>query len=73
VWTWRQKYQGDIYRLLDPGLRPNPLWASLQQRRARGDVLFTHLSPQSVEVGLDADLKVLAQVFTDLFVAAGTG
>jgi hypothetical protein len=73
VWTWRQKYQGDIYRLLDPGLQPNPLWTSLQQRRARGDVLFTHMSPQSVEVGLDADLKVLAQVFTDLFVAAGTG
>jgi hypothetical protein len=73
VWTWRQKYQGDIYRLLDPGLQPNSLWASLQQRRARGDVLFTHLSPQSVEVGLDTDLKVLSQVFTDLFVAAGTG
>ncbi len=73
VWTWRQKYQGDIYRLLDPGLQPNSLWASLQQRRASGAVLFTHLSPQSVEVGLDADLKVLSEVFTDLFVAAGTG
>ncbi|MFL6074072.1 MAG: hypothetical protein ACJ73S_11815 [Mycobacteriales bacterium] len=73
VWTWRQAYQGKEYRLLDPGLRPNALWTALRARRAGGDVLFTHFSPSSVEVGLDADLAVLAQVFTDVFVAAGTG
>jgi hypothetical protein len=73
VWTWRQLYEGEIYRLLDPGLRTNSLWAALVQRRAQGAVFFTHLSPKSLEVGLDADLKVLATVFTDLFVAAGTG
>jgi hypothetical protein len=73
VWTWRQKYQGDVYRLLDPGLQRNTLWEQLRQRRVKGAVLFTHLSPQSIEVGLDADLKVLSEVVTDLFVAAGTG
>jgi hypothetical protein len=73
VWTWRQLYQGDIYRLLDPGLRTNALWDALLQRRAHGAVLFTHLSPASLEVDLDTDLKVLSTVFTDLFVAAGTG
>jgi len=73
VWTWRQVYQGQVYRLLDPGLERNALWVALVERRARGAVLFTHLSPRSVEVGLDADLKVIAEVFTDLFVAAGTG
>jgi len=35
--------------------------------------LFTHLSPQSLEVGLEPDLAVVATAFTDLFVAAGTG
>jgi hypothetical protein len=73
VWTWRQMYQGQVYRLLDPGLKPNALWNALVTRRANGAVLFTHLSPSSLEVGLDADLRLLAQVFTDLFVAAGTG
>jgi hypothetical protein len=73
VWTWHQQYQGDMYRLLDPGLRSNALWDGLVLRRSAGAELFTHLSPQSLEVGLDADLAVLAQVFTDLFVAAGTG
>lgn len=73
VWTWRQLYEGQIRRLLDPGLRPNTLWQGLRERRAAGAVLFTHFTPSSVEVGLDADLAVLASVFTDVFIAAGTG
>lgn len=73
VWTWRQTYQGQVVRLLDPGLGDNALWAGLRQRRAAGAVLFTHFTPSSLEVGLDADLDVLSQVFTDVFVAAGTG
>jgi hypothetical protein len=73
VWTWRQKYQGDINRLLDPELKPNVLWEQLMMRRAHGAKLFTHLSPHSLEVGLDADLSVLAEVFAAVFIAAGTG
>lgn len=73
VWTWRQLYQGQIYRLLNPGLRENELWLALVKRHAAGARLFTHLSPHSLEVGLDTDLRELAHAFTDLFVAAGTG
>jgi len=73
VWTWHQLYQGQINRLLDPGLRSNALWQGLRQRRADGAVLFTHFTPSSVEVSLDAGLAAIASVFTDVFVAAGTG
>jgi hypothetical protein len=73
VWTWRQKYKGALYRLMDPGLKDNALWDALRQRRAAGAQLFTHMSPQSVEVGLAPDLAALSQVFTDVFMAAGTG
>ncbi len=73
VWTWRQRYQGHMYRLLDPGLRANALWDGLVARHDAGAALFTHFSPNSVEVGLGADLRVLATAFTDVFVAAGTG
>lgn len=73
VWTWRQDYEGQVRRLLDPGLHPNALWLGLRERRAGGAVLFTHFTPSSVEVGLDADLAALASVFTDVFIAAGTG
>jgi hypothetical protein len=73
VWTWRQRYQGQIYRLLDPGLRVNALWRALVTRHDAGARLFTHLSPHSVEIGLSTDLRMLAGAFTDLFVAAGTG
>ncbi|MEU7872911.1 hypothetical protein [Dactylosporangium sp. NPDC049140] len=73
VWTWRQQYQGETYRLLDPGLRSNALWEGLLQRRAAGARLFTHLSPSSLETDLQTDLAMLAKVFTDVFLAAGTG
>jgi hypothetical protein len=72
VWTWHQQYEGAIYRLMNPGLRPNALWDGLQQRRAH-DVLFTHMSPHSVESGVNADLAVIATIFTDVFLPAGTG
>lgn len=73
IWAWRQNYQNDIYRLADPGLKTNALWDALRDRHAAGAVLFTHFSPHSVEVGLEADLDMIATVFTDVFVAAGTG
>jgi hypothetical protein len=73
IWTWHQKYEGAMYRLLNPGLKPNALWTALKQQRRAHDVLFTHLSPTSVEGGLKPDLAVIATVFTDIFLAAGTG
>lgn len=73
IWTWRQGYGGQTMRLLDPGLRPNRLWAELRARKARGDQLFTHFTPTSTELGISQDLDVLAQVFADVLVAAGTG
>ncbi len=73
IWTWRQRYKGDIYRLADPGAKPNALWQALQARRAAGAHLVTHISPHSVETDLQADLKMISTVFTDVFVAAGTG
>jgi hypothetical protein len=73
IWTWRQLLKNEIYRLPDPGLRPNELWRGLLRQRKAGAVLFTHLSPHSLEVGLGPDLDMIATVFTDLFVAAGTG
>lgn len=72
VWTWRQTYQGQVVRLMDPGLQPNPLWNGL---RARGQdaLLFTHFTPSSVERGLHEDMEVLSEVFSGVFVAAGLG
>jgi hypothetical protein len=73
VWTWRQQYEGSVYRLADPGLQGNALWSSLVARRARGDLLLTHFSPSSVEDDVAADLDMVSQVFGGVFVATGTG
>jgi hypothetical protein len=73
VWTWRQQYQGAVYRLADPGLQTNALWSNLVARRTQGDLLFTHFSPSSVEGGVAADLDMISQAFGGVFMATGTG
>jgi len=73
VWTWHQEYDGTVYQLVNPGLRPNALWAGLVRRHRAHDVLFTHMSPHSLESGLRTDLAAIATAFTDIFLPAGTG
>jgi hypothetical protein len=73
VWTWRQHYEGKVFHLTDPGLRPNHLWRGLLDRRARGARLFTHFDPTIVDRGLDADLDVIKTVFSDIYVMPGLG
>jgi hypothetical protein len=73
VWTWRQPYQGSVFRIADPGLQSNALWSSLVTRRQRGDLLFTHFSPSSVETDVTRDLDMISQAFGGVFVATGTG
>jgi hypothetical protein len=73
IWTWHQEYDGAMYQLMNPGMRPNALWAQLEQQHRAGHVLFTHMSPHSVESGVDQDLAKIATVFADIFLPAGTG
>jgi hypothetical protein len=73
VWTWRQTYQGQIVRLMNPGLVDNPLWDGLRLRRQGGEKLWTHMTPSSLEIGLSRDVTEMTQVMSAVFVAAGTG
>jgi hypothetical protein len=73
IWTWRQVYQGQVVRLMNPGLADNALWAALLSRRQQGADLWTHMTPSSLEIGLSADVGAMTQVMSTVFVAAGTG
>jgi hypothetical protein len=73
IWTWHQEYLGQIYQLMNPGLQGNALWSGLAQLRRDSVVLFTHMSPHSVESDVSTDLTQIASVFTDVFLPAGTG
>jgi hypothetical protein len=73
IWAWHQYYAGQMYSLMNPGMQPNALWDQLERLRQAGDVLFTHFSPHSVESGVKSDLAMIATVFTDVFLPAGTG
>jgi len=73
VWTWRQEYDGQTVRLVDPGLRPNPLWQALLAARRAGVFMTTTFTPSSVEKSPEVDARMIAQVFQGVYVAAGTG
>ena len=76
VWTWRQPYSGSTVSLLDGALRPNRLWTGLRQRHDAGAELFTHMTPSAMPIdaaGIARECAVVAQVFSAVFVAAGTG
>jgi hypothetical protein len=73
IWAWRQQYHGSVWRLMDPGMRPNPLWIALKARHDDGVPMYTHFTPSSVETNVAGDLRTVATVFTDVIIAAGTG
>jgi hypothetical protein len=76
VWTWRQKYEGKTVGLLNADLSPNPLWAALLVQRGHGVRLFTHMTPSAMPAdpqAADRECALAAEVFSAVFVAAGTG
>jgi hypothetical protein len=73
VWTWAQHYKGTTYALLDAQLTANPLWTGMQQRHRTGVRLLTNFTPSLTLSSVDTDLARLATVFTDVFIATGTG
>ncbi|NUR17570.1 MAG: hypothetical protein HOQ13_14855, partial [Dermatophilaceae bacterium] len=73
IWTWSQPYHGGTFTLTDPGLAPNALSRALLDRRRRGVELWTHMTPSSLQVGLEQDVAAAASIFSGVLVASGTG
>jgi hypothetical protein len=73
IWTWSQPYQHETYQLTDPGLADNALIAALQSRRAKGAHLWTHMSPSSLQRGVEQDVTAATAIFDAVLVASGTG
>lgn len=76
IWTWRQRYQGKSFSLFGDRPTHNPLWAPLMAQRARGVRLFTHMTPSTLPTApraLARECNLAARIFSDVFVAAGTG
>jgi len=73
IWTWSQPYKGGTYQLTDPGLGSNALMAALDARRAKGVQLWTHMTPSSLQRGLDQDVSAAVRTFGTILVASGTG
>jgi hypothetical protein len=73
IWTWSQPYKGGTFTLTDPKLAPNALTRALLDRRRRGVELWTHMTPSSLQVGLEQDVTAAVTIFSGVLVASGTG
>ncbi|MGA9347098.1 MAG: hypothetical protein WBV37_18505 [Nocardioidaceae bacterium] len=73
IWTWRQTYDGETVSLLADGSETNPLWQQLLERRRHGYSFITHMTPSSMAGSWVRSCDLAAQVFGQVFVAAGTG
>jgi hypothetical protein len=73
IWTWSQPYKGGTYQLTDPGITDNPLMAALRSRHTKGAHLWTHMSPSSLQRGIEPDVAAATSVFDAVLVASGTG
>jgi hypothetical protein len=76
IWTWRQPYEGQTVSLLPADLASNPLWAALKTNAEEGDQFLTHMTPSAMatpRADWPAECDRVAEVFSSVFVAAGTG
>jgi hypothetical protein len=76
IWTWRQKYKDQTVSLFGNDPTRNPLWKALLAERSQGVSLFTHMTPSALPTSpaqLATEIALASQIFTDVFVAAGTG
>lgn len=73
IWTWAQRYQGQVVTLTDPGGQPNALTLALQERRRKGAQLWTHMTPSLFQVDRAHDVSAVARQFDVVITAAGTG
>lgn len=76
IWTWRQNYAQGTAAILGPDLAPNALWTGLRERADKGVRLATHVTPSAMPEDprrLAHECDLLAEVFSAVYVAAGTG
>jgi len=75
VWSWSTIWGKSSLpvHLMSPNYTTNALWTALLDRHKRGDKLYVHYTPTHSEGSLDGDMSHIAQAFTGVFCAAGTG
>ncbi|HET7389162.1 MAG TPA: hypothetical protein VFJ19_21140 [Nocardioidaceae bacterium] len=76
IWAWRQVTDDQPHSLLAPDDASNPLWRQLARAHADGTRLFTHMRSSTMPLNRHAyrhECDLAAGVFSDVFVAAGTG
>ncbi|MBB2749199.1 UNVERIFIED_ORG: hypothetical protein FHR35_009112 [Microbispora rosea subsp. rosea] len=66
LWTWRQTWNGDAWRLADQDVTRNQVWDALRVRKGLKRVGIVY-NPREPERGLSDDLKAIADVATEIY------
>jgi hypothetical protein len=76
TWAFSQKYakspSGTVSQM-SPGSQSNALWEAFKAEKAKNVNLFTHYTPSTPMGTVQQDMDNIAQAFTGVFCAAGTG
>ncbi|SDI05788.1 hypothetical protein SAMN05421505_13223 [Sinosporangium album] len=67
LWTWRQTWDGNTWRLMNGGIERNAVWNSLRARKALRAVGVS-FNPGEVENGIADDLKAIADVASQVYI-----
>ncbi|WP_219510883.1 hypothetical protein [Nonomuraea ceibae] len=67
LWTLRQTFNGQTWRLTDAGLQRNPIWNALRTRNATRALSITY-NPREPESNVGDDIKVIADIASAIFI-----
>ncbi|GII95713.1 hypothetical protein [Sinosporangium siamense] len=67
LWTWRQTWDNNTWRLMNEGIERNAVWNSLRARKALRSVGIS-FNPAEVERSVADDLKAIADVAGQVYV-----
>ncbi|WP_188197520.1 hypothetical protein [Nonomuraea sp. SYSU D8015] len=67
LWTWRQSFAGQTWRLTDSGGQPNAIWEELRKRQNL-IALSVAYNPREPETSIQDDIRAISAIASAVFV-----
>ncbi|MEU6721181.1 hypothetical protein ABZ897_57850 [Nonomuraea sp. NPDC046802] len=67
LWTWKQTFNGQTWRLADQGARSNNIWNALRARKGLRALSVTY-NPREPESSIAGDMKAIADIASAIYI-----
>ncbi|MEV4115980.1 hypothetical protein [Nonomuraea sp. NPDC049695] len=67
LWTWKQTFNGQTWRLADQGARSNNIWNALRARKGLRALSVTY-NPREPESSVAGDMKAIADIASAIYI-----